>query len=79
MKAAVYDPDHRVHIEWQWPLSGVHTIMMEKSAQFWWWGGGGARPPLSLYLPSRTKLWCILQLRGQMHSPYFCSTLVCAQ
>ncbi len=27
--------------------------------------------PLSLYLPSRTKLQCTLQLRGQIHSPYF--------
>jgi hypothetical protein len=25
--------DHRVHTEWQWPLPGVHSIMMEKSAQ----------------------------------------------
>jgi hypothetical protein len=25
--------DHRVHTEWQWPLSGVHSIMMVKSAQ----------------------------------------------
>ncbi len=24
---------HTVHTEWQWPLSGVHSIMMEKSAQ----------------------------------------------
>ncbi len=24
---------HRVHTEWQWPLSGVHFVMMEKSAQ----------------------------------------------
>jgi hypothetical protein len=24
---------HRVHTEWQWPLFGVHSIMMEKSAQ----------------------------------------------
>jgi hypothetical protein len=30
---------HRVHTEWQWPLFGVHSIMMEKSAQ------PGARPP----------------------------------
>jgi hypothetical protein len=30
---------HRVSTEWQWPLSGVHSIMMEKSAQPWWeWG-----------------------------------------
>jgi hypothetical protein len=26
--------------------------------------------PLSLYLPSRIKLWCTLQLRGQVHSSY---------
>jgi hypothetical protein len=31
--------------------------------------------PLSLYLPSRTKLHCTLQLRGQIDSPYFLSTL----
>ncbi len=32
--------------------------------------------PLSLYVPSRTKLWCTLQLRGQIRSPwpYFYST-----
>ncbi len=30
--------------------------------------------PLSIYLPSRTKLWCTLQLRGQINSHYFYST-----
>jgi hypothetical protein len=53
--------------ERQWPLSGVHTIVRVKSAQD---GGGGGRGlhalSLSLYLPSRTKLWCSL--------PYFSST-----
>ncbi len=49
---------------------------MEKSAQPGEGGGGNARP-LSLNLPSRTKLWCTLQLRGQIHSPYFYSTPVC--
>jgi hypothetical protein len=24
---------HRIHTEWQWPLSDVYSIMMEKSAQ----------------------------------------------
>jgi hypothetical protein len=33
MKAAVYDQDHTVDTEWQLPLSGVHSIMMEKLAQ----------------------------------------------
>jgi hypothetical protein len=39
-----------------------------------WWGWGVHAHPLSQYLPSRTKLWCNLQLRGQTHSPYFYST-----
>ncbi len=38
---------HRVHTEWQWPLSGVHSIMMEKIVQVG--EGGGARsPPFSI-------------------------------
>ncbi len=35
--------DEGEQIEWQWPLSGVHTIMMVNSAQPG--EGGGARPP----------------------------------
>ncbi len=34
----------------------------------------GARPPLSLYQPSRANLWCTPLLRGQIHS-YFYSAL----
>jgi hypothetical protein len=38
--------------------------------------GLGCTPhPLSLYLPSRTKFLCTIQPRGQIHSPYFISTL----
>ncbi len=39
-------------------------------------GGGGVHAglSLSLCLPSRTKLQCMLQLIGQVHSPYFIST-----
>ncbi len=41
-------------------------------------GGGGVHAlhahPLSLQLPSREKLQYKLQLRGQVHSPYFIST-----
>jgi hypothetical protein len=37
-------PGHRVHIEWQRPLSGVHSIMMEKLAQPG--EGGGCTPTL---------------------------------
>jgi hypothetical protein len=45
------------YTEWQWPLSGVHSIMMEKLAQAGK-GAGGHAHPLLLYLPSHTKLWC---------------------
>jgi hypothetical protein len=31
--------------------------------------------PFLLYLPSRAKLWCTLQLKGQILSSYFSSTL----
>ncbi len=34
---------YRVHTEWQPPLFGVHSIMMEKLAQAG--DGGGVRPP----------------------------------
>jgi hypothetical protein len=52
----------------------VQLIMMVNSAQP---GEGGGRHalPLSLYLPSIAKLWCTPQLRGQIHSSYFSSTL----
>jgi hypothetical protein len=55
--------------QWQRPLSGVHFIMRVKSAQTD--EGGVHAQHFSLYLPSSTKLWCTLQLRGQIHSPYF--------
>ncbi len=47
-----------------------------KISPAWWWWGVHAHP-LSLDLPSRAKLWCTLQLRGQIHSPYFYSTPIC--
>jgi hypothetical protein len=41
-------------------------------------GGRGVHAfPLSIYLPSRAKLWCTLQLRGQIHCYYFSSTVFC--
>ncbi len=44
-----------------------------------WWGWGVHALPLSLYLPSRTKLWCTLQLRGLITPPppHFSSTPIC--
>ncbi len=57
---------HRVHTEWQRPLSGVHSIMMEKLAQAGEGGEGCTPTPLSLHLPSRSKLQCMLQPCGQI-------------
>ncbi len=56
---------HRVHSDWQRSLSGVYSIMMEKLAQAGE-GGGCTLHPLSLYLASRTKLQCKLQLREHL-------------
>jgi hypothetical protein len=39
------------------------------------WGLEVHAHPLSLYLPSRSKLQCMLQLKAQIHSLYFNSTL----
>jgi hypothetical protein len=69
---------HRVHTEWQRPLTGVHSISMEKLAQA---GEGrrvqGARPPSFTLFTISTKLQSTLHLRGQIHSPYFiCSPYV---
>jgi hypothetical protein len=58
--------DYRVHTEWQRPLSGVHSIVMENSALAGE-GGGGCTPNPLHSLPSRPKLPCTLQLRGQIH------------
>ncbi len=60
--------EERIQINWQWPLSGVQSIMMINSAQP---GEGG---PCTLSTITR-KLWCTLQLRGQIQSSYFSSTL----
>jgi hypothetical protein len=40
-------------------------------------GGAVQAHPLSLYLPSCTKLCCTLQLSRQIHFPYFFSTPIC--
>jgi hypothetical protein len=60
--------NHRAHTKWQWLISGVHSIMMEKSALGAEGGGCMHTHPLSLYLPSRKKLQRTFQLRGQIHS-----------
>ena len=58
----------------------VHRVHRVATATFWrafhyngktspcGWGWGVHAHPLSLYLPSRTKLLCTLQLRGQIYT-----------
>jgi hypothetical protein len=72
--------------------TGAQSTHREATAAFWrifhhdgkispaWWGWGVHAHPLSLYLPSRTKLQCTLQLSGHVqctHSPYFISINIC--
>jgi len=62
------------YIEWQ-----INGHFLAYIPSWWkispgWWGWLVHAHPLSLYLPSRTKLQCTLQLRGQIHSLYFYST-----
>ncbi len=63
--------EHRVHTEWQWPISGVHSIMMGKSVLAGEGGGCTPTPFHSIYVPSHTMVQSTLQLRGQKHSSYF--------
>ncbi len=59
---------------WQLTLSGVHSIMMEKFSQAGEGGGVGTPTPFHYTVSTITYLWCTLQLRGQVLSPYFYST-----
>ncbi len=66
----------RVQIDLQWPLSGLHSIMMINSAQPVEGAGGGLHSfPLSLNIHHYEQSYGVRQLRGQIHSPYFSSTL----
>jgi hypothetical protein len=64
--------NHRVHTEWQWPFSGVHSIMMEKSAQ----SGEGATPFTINTITYKAVVYAPAE-RADIHSPYFYSTPVC--
>ncbi len=64
-----------VHTEWQWPLSGVHSIMLEKLAQAG--EGGGCTPTPFHYIYHHVAVYGTLQLRWQIHSRYFISTPIC--
>jgi hypothetical protein len=57
---------HRVHTEWQTPLSGVHSIIMEKSAQPG--ESGGCTPTHFHYVSVTNKVVVHTPARGQIHS-----------
>ncbi len=69
------------NLSFMWCPRNTHR---EASAAFWrifyhdgkispaWWGWGVYAHPLSLYLPSRTKLQCTLNLTGQMQIHSLC-------
>ncbi len=60
---------HRVAMATFW-RTFIMRVKSAKAGQ----GGGVHALPLSIYLPSRSKLWCAPQLRGQLHSS---STPIC--
>jgi hypothetical protein len=69
--------ESKEYTEWQW-ATFWHTF--HHDGKIFIQAGEGRvvhAHHLSLYLQSRTKLWNMLQLRGQIHSPYFYSTPVC--
>ncbi len=65
--------DHRIHTEWKWPLSGVHSTMRWYNQPSLERVGVHALP---LYLLSRAKLLCSLQLRGQDILPHISPLLL---
>ncbi len=79
--------DERLQVDWQWPLSDEHSIMMVNSAQPAKGGGGCTSIPFESIYPHEQKLWCTHQpeksdtiplfllypflLCGPPHYPYF--------
>ncbi len=65
------------HREWHWPLSSVHSSLMEKLAQAGEVGGSMHCPPPFTISTVTYKVVVSLLLRGQKQSPYFYSTPIC--
>jgi hypothetical protein len=78
MRFCAHAHNHRVHTEWQWPLSGVHSIMMVKPAQPGEVGGCSPTPFHSIYHHERSCIVCApAESRCTVHTPYFSSTPTC--
>jgi hypothetical protein len=67
--------EHRVHTELQSTLSGEHSIMMEKLAQFG--EGGGACQPSFTISTITYKVLVYALAEKATHYPYFYSTPIC--
>ncbi len=63
------------YTEWQRPLSGVHSIMMEKLAQAVRLGGARPAPVTLTTIMYKVVVYRTLQLRGR-NTPYFYSNLM---
>ncbi len=73
----IHRSSHREHTEWKLPLSGVHSIMMEKLAQPGEGEGGCSALPFTISTIKYKVLRSTLQLRWKVRSPCFYSTPIC--
>ncbi len=69
----IHPQNHRVH---RVAMTTFFTLHHDGKISPAWCGWGVHALSLSLYLPSQVKLWCTLQLRVQIHSPYFSCALL---
>jgi hypothetical protein len=58
------------HTEWQWPLSGVHSIMMVKPDRPGKGGGERPSPFTRQHLTPRAELWCTLHAADRADTLY---------
>jgi hypothetical protein len=68
--------NHRVRTEWKWPIFGVHSIMMEKSAPPGERGGVARPPPFTISAITYEVVVYTRAERADKH-PYFYSTHIC--
>jgi hypothetical protein len=64
------------YTEWQWPLSGIHSIMMENVSQAGM-VGGCTPPPFTISTITHNVVEYAPAERADTPPPYFYSTLVC--